>query len=269
MIRTRTKVAKATGPRWIHPLVALVALVPAAFAAPAGAQALQEALTAQAQVDRDAAEAQRQIDETRERTQDAQGRVAQATAEAESLERFNRQLEEQVRDQNVEVASLERQLVEIETTNREVQPLMQQMVDTLARFVELDVPFYLDERITRVRNLQSLMGRADVTISEKYRLILEAYQIELDYGTTFDAYEGRLGTDATARTVEFARLGRVSLMYRTLDGSETGYWDAKQRMWVVDDSYSEAIEKAIRVANGDDTADLLTVPVPAPQEVRS
>jgi hypothetical protein len=246
-----------------------VALALAALAAPGGAQQLQEALTQQVQVDREAAAAQNELNQIRERTQDAAGRAAQAAADADSLERFNRQLEEQVRDQETEVASLERQLVDIETTNREVQPLMQEMVDTLARFVELDVPFLLDERIGRVRNLQNLMGRADVTISEKYRLILEAYQIELDYGRTFDAYEGRLGTDATARTVEFARLGRVSLMYRTLDGSETGYWDAKQRTWVVDASYAPAIEKAIRVANGDDNADLLTVPVPPPQEVRS
>jgi hypothetical protein len=246
-----------------------VALVPAAFAAPVGAQQLQEALAAQAQVDRDAAEAQRQIDEMRERTQDAEARADQSNAEAESLERFNRQLEEQVRAQDTEVASLQRQLVEIETTNREVQPLMQQMVDTLARFIELDVPFLIEERTERVQNLQNLMGRADVTISEKYRLILEAYQIELDYGQTFEAYEGRLGTGADARTVEFAKLGRVSLMYRTLDGSETGYWDANQRMWVVDNSYLETIEAAIRVARGDDTADLLIVPVPPPQEVRS
>jgi chromosome segregation ATPase len=246
-----------------------VALLPAALAAPAGAQQLQEALAAQAQVDRDAAESQRQIDAMRERTQDAEARADQANAEAESLERFNRALEEQVRTQEADLASLNRQLVEIETTNREVQPLMQQMVDTLARFIELDVPFLIEERTERVRNLQNLMGRADVTISEKYRLILEAYQIELDYGQTFEAYEGRLGEGADARTVEFAKLGRVSLMYRTLDGTETGYWDANQRMWVVDNSYLDTIEAAIRVARGDDTADLLIVPVPPPQEVRS
>ena len=68
---------------------------------------------------------------------------------------------------------------------------------------------------------------------------------------------------------EFAQLGRVSLMYRTLDGSETGYWDANQKTWVVDESYKEAVEEAIRVARRDGAADLLTVPVPAPQEVRS
>jgi hypothetical protein len=58
-------------------------------------------------------------------------------------------------------------------------------------------------------------------------------------------------------------------MYRTLDGSETGYWDAAQKQWVVDNSYAEAIEQAIRVANQDGAPELLTVPVPAPQEVQS
>jgi hypothetical protein len=146
---------------------------------------------------------------------------------------------------------------------------MLQMVDTLEQFIALDVPFLLDERTARVQRLRDLMPRADTPVSEKYRLILEAYQIELDYGRTLDAYEGRLGDGADARTVEFARLGRVSLMYRTLDGSETGYWDANQNTWVVDNSYAEQIEEAIRVARREGAAELLIVPVPAPQEVRS
>jgi hypothetical protein len=145
---------------------------------------------------------------------------------------------------------------------------MQQMVDTLARFVELDVPFLLDERTARVRQLQDLMPQADVPISEKYRMIIEAYQTELDYGNERQAYEGRLGAGADARTVEFVRLGRVTLMYRTLDGSETGYWDRNQKTWVVDASYAAAVEEAIRVARDEGADELLIVPVPAPQEVR-
>jgi hypothetical protein len=246
----------------------LAALIPVAFAAPAGAQ-LTEALTAQTQVDRAAAQSQEALNAIRERTQDAAARYAQAMADVESLERYNGQLQEQVNSQLEEIGSIERQLLEIETTNREVQPLMQQMVETLDQFVKLDVPFLLDERTARVQNLRDLMPRADVTISDKYRLILEAYQIELEYGRTLEAYEGRLGTGADARTVEFARLGRVSLMYRTLDGSETGYWDANQKQFVVDPSYKEAVEEALRVARRDGAPELLTVPVPAPQEVRS
>ncbi len=260
-----TKVAVATGPRAVR---LLVALLPAALAAPAGAQ-LQEALTAQVAADRAAAQAQQTINSIRERTQDAAGRYAQALADAESLERYNNQLQEQVDSQRQEIASIESQLLEIETTNREVQPLMQQMVDTLKRFVQLDVPFLLDERTARVQGLEDMMMRADVTISEKYRRILEAYQIELEYGRTLDTYEGRLGSGADAPTVQFVRLGRISLMYRTLDGITTGYWDADAKAWKEDSSYAEAIEQALRVAEGRGAPELLTVPVPAPQEVRS
>jgi hypothetical protein len=87
------------------------------------------------------------------------------------------------------------------------------MVDTLDQFIKLDIPFLLEERTARVAALKTIMDRADASISEKYRLILEAYQSELDYGRTVQAYEGHLGTGADARTVEFARLGRVTLMY--------------------------------------------------------
>jgi septal ring factor EnvC (AmiA/AmiB activator) len=200
---------------------------------------------------------------------DLGARYAQAVADTASLERFNLQLEEQVRSQEEEIASIERQLVETDTTNRQVQPLMQQMVDTLDRFVELDVPFLLEQRTAVVQNLKDVMLRADVSTSEKYRLILEAYQAELEYGQTIEAYEGRLGTGADARTVEFVRVGRVSLLYRTLDGVETGYWDANQKNWVVDARYHDYVEEAIRVANEDGPKELLIVPVPAPQEVRS
>jgi septal ring factor EnvC (AmiA/AmiB activator) len=201
--------------------------------------------------------------------EDAASRYARAISETESLERYNRLLEEQVRSQEAEVASIQRQLVEIETTTRQVQPLMQQMVDTLDQFIKLDIPFLLEERTARVDSLKRIMDRADVTIAEKYRMVLEAYQSELEYGRTVQAYEGHLGTGANARTVEFARLGRVSLMYRTLDGSETGYWDAQKKDWVQDASLRRAVEEALRVAKEDGPPELLTVPVPAPQEVRS
>jgi hypothetical protein len=260
-----SKIAQAIGDR-LAPLVVTVAS--AVIAAPAGAQ-LNQALTAQVEVDREAAQLQGQLNQIRERTQDAASRYAQALADADSLERYNNQLNEQVVSQEQEIASIEQQLLNIETTNREVQPLMQQMVDTLERFVALDVPFLLEERTNRVQNLKDIMARADVTISEKYRLILEAYQIELDYGASLEAYEGRLGTGADARTVEFVQLGRVSLMYQTLDGRETGYWDAQQETWVEDESYGEAVKEALRVAKGEGAPELLTVPVPAPQEVRS
>lgn len=249
-------------------IVATLATIATLGAAVAGAQ-LNQTLQAQIEVDRAAAQAQQEIDDLKDRTLDAAARYAQAMTEAESYEQYNEQLSAQVESQQDEIASIEQQLLDIETTNREVQPLMHQMVAALDQFVTLDVPFLIKERAERINNLKNIMARADVTISEKYRLILEAYQIELEYGRTLDAYEGTLGSGDDTRTVEFVRLGRISLMYRTLDGEETGYWDAVNKQWVVDNNYAEAVEQALKVANQDGAPELLTVPVPAPQEIQS
>ncbi|MFA5630812.1 MAG: DUF3450 domain-containing protein [Porticoccaceae bacterium] len=232
------------------------------------AQTLDSALATQEATDKAASASQKRINEIRDRAQDAAGRYATAVADAESLEKYNAELNKQVASQKDEMTSIERQLLDIETTNREVQPLMVKMVEALERFVALDVPFMLEERTARVDSLKEIMSRADVTLSEKYRRIMEAYQIELENGRTLDTYFGQLGTGPDARTVSFVRLGRVSLLYQSLDGNETGYWDASQKEWVRADQYAHAVSEARRIARKDGPPDLLRVPVPAPQEVR-
>jgi hypothetical protein len=147
-----------------------------------------------------------------------------------------------------------------------VLPLMERMVETLDQFVKLDVPFLLEERTKRVETLKDVLNRADVANSEKYRRILEAYQIEMEYGRTLDSYEGRLGTGGEDKTVEFVRVGRVALMYQTPDGTETGYWDRYKKDWVVDDDYSRDVRNALAVAKKTKAPDLLMVAVPAPTQ---
>jgi len=185
-------------------------------------------------------------------------------AETRSLELYSDQLAAQVESQEAEIVLVKQQLVEIEATARDVLPLMQKMLDTLDRFVELDMPFQLEERRKRVAGLRDAMGRADVTVSEKYRRILEAYQIETDYGRTLEAWQGELGEAGGVRTVRFLRVGRVALLYQTLDGEETGYWEAAGGRWVVDDSYRSAVRHGFAIADKSHAPDLLSAPVPAP-----
>jgi seryl-tRNA synthetase len=253
--------------RWGFALLAALWLAPA----PVLAQdtKLDRALEEQTSANQDAQGSEKRIEGLDDETQRLLTEYRRALTDAESYRTYANQLEAQVQSQHDELAEMDRQLLEVETTSREVLPLMQNMLATLDQFVKLDVPFLLDERTKRVATLTDMMSRADVTISEKYRLVLDAYQSEIEYGRTVQAYEGHLGTGANARTVEFARLGRVSLMYRTLDGSETGYWDAQKKDWVQDASLRGAVEEALRVAKEDGPPELLTVPVPAPQEVRS
>ena len=108
------------------------------------------------------------------------------------------------------------------------------------------------------------MSRADVSVSEKYRRIVEAYQIEIEYGRTIEAYQGKVGD----KTVDFLRAGRVALLYQTLDGKETGYWDADAKKWVQDNDYEDAIEAGLKVAKKQAAPDFIVVPVHAPKEVK-
>lgn len=192
-----------------------------------------------------------------------------AVADAESFTTYADQLAVQVQSQNDEMAAMERQLEEVDKTSREVGPLMVRMLDTLDRFVELDVPFLLDERSDRIERLQEMMNRADVTISEKYRRIIEAYQVEMDYGRTVEAYEAKQGDGPDARTVQFLRIGRVGLLYQTLDGEETGFWDGTSKRWVVDDSYAGSFKEGIAVAKKTRAPELLVIPVPAAKGAQS
>jgi hypothetical protein len=230
---------------------------------------LKSALTTQAEADQAAAASQERIDQIHDETQALVTRYRQALADTDSMKRYNEQLAAQVASQSKTVADMRTQLAEIENTHREVLPLMEKMVTTLEQFVALDVPFLVEERTKRVAGLKELMARADVTNSEKYRRILEAYQIELDYGRTLEAYEGGLGEGDAKKTVQFVRLGRVTLLYQTLDGKETGYWDVTGKTWVEDNSYAHDVKEALRVAKKQGAPDLLMLPIPAPKEVKS
>jgi hypothetical protein len=230
---------------------------------------LEPLIKEQLAADEAAIGSQERINQLSDETRDMLLQYRQYLTETRNLNEYGRQLSTQVESQESEVALVKQQLVEIENTARNVLPLMEKMLDTLDRFVSLDVPFQLAERRKRVASLKDAMGRADVTISEKYRRIIEAYQIEADYGRTLEAYQGELGEGTEARTVRFLRIGRVALLYQTLDGEETGYWNAHQKNWVADDSYRIAVRDGFAIADKSRAPDLLTAPIPAPEEGRS
>ncbi|HEY4214995.1 MAG TPA: DUF3450 domain-containing protein [Steroidobacteraceae bacterium] len=207
--------------------------------------------------------AQKRINQLDEETTKMLADYRQMIAETSSLKGYNDQLAVQVQSQDTEIKEMTQQLTVVETTSKEVLPMMQRMLTTLAQFVKLDLPFLPDERAGRIAALQDMMGRADVSISEKYRRLVEAYQIEMEYGRTLEAYEGKVGD----RTVDFLRAGRVALMYQTLDGKESGYWDTDAKQWKVDNGYDSAVRAGLKIARKQAAPDFVTVAVHAPKEI--
>jgi len=197
--------------------------------------------------------------------QTAGDRYARTLAEADITARYNTQLEQQLRSQQEEIAALEREIAALDGTAVDVQPLLQRMFDELVQFVANDVPFFKDERDQRVERLRALMGSVEATASEKFRRLMEAYQIEMEYGRTMSSYKQMVD----GKEAEMVRLGRVSLMYRTVETGETGYWDNERKAWVPDPDAAAAIQEALSIAKEEKAPDLITVPVPAPQGGRS
>lgn len=234
-------------------------------AEPAKAQATIDGIAAiLAQANNEAEQSQRRINDIDQATGELVSQYRGLLEQIDNAKTYNQQLTQLLAAQEKEKESLQNQINRVSNVEREITPLMVQMLDGLDSFVQLDVPFLMSERTRRVESLRALFDRADATPAEKYRRILEAYQIENDYGRTLETYEGELEQNGTGRMVNFLRVGRVAYIYQTLDQSEAGLWDQKARAWVpLDDGYRLPIRRAIRIASQQAAPDLVVLPVSA------
>ena len=85
----------------------------------------------------------------------------------------------------------------------------------------LNVAFFEQVKLIRA----SVTVRVYVAPSEKFRRVMEAYQIEMDYGRTLEAYSGLHTVDGQERDVDFLRVGRTAFIFQTRDGSSLGIWN--------------------------------------------
>jgi hypothetical protein len=239
------------------------------LAGPASAATIEEAFDESKAGIEAAAAAQARIDELGDDIDRLAAEYRRTLEETRSLEAYSRQLDELLGSQDREMQSLRQQIDEVSVVNRQIMPLMDRMIDTLAQFVDLDVPFLPAEREKRIGELRELLARADVSISEKYRRLMEAYQIENEFGRTIEAYRGPLEMDGTNRTVDFLRVGRIALLYQTLDAAETGFWNPERRAWEkLPDEYRNPVRQGLRVARKQVSPELIRVPVSAPVGAR-
>ncbi|PHR65742.1 DUF3450 domain-containing protein [Pseudidiomarina marina] len=246
-----------------HSLISSVILL--AFAsAPVFAQeqSLEPVVDAADKINAAAKSSQLTVEKIADSTQERIQQYKQITRQIQGLEVYTQQLQKQLDAQLVEKDELNSSIDEVSVVERQITPLMLRMIDSLAKFVELDVPFLPEERAERVASLRDLMDRADVDVSEKFRRVMEAFQIEADYGRNIEAYNGEMTVDGQSQDVEFLRMGRTVLLYKTRDGSTMGVWNQQQREWQpLDSSYASNVQEAIRVARKQLAPDLLMLPV--------
>jgi len=213
-------------------------------------------------VNTNAANTQSSINKLSEETDEKITEYRTLIQKIESINQYNRQLQTLINSQTEEIASLQSQAQELENTHRDIGPLMANMIEGLETFIKLDIPFLPGERNKRIRELNIMMDRADVTLSEKYRRILESYMIEVDYGNTIESYEQTLDLNNKAINIEMLRVGRIALIYKTRDNKSIGFWDTSAKQWQpLTADYLPFIQKGLKIARKQTAPDLLTIPV--------
>lgn len=253
-------------PALVLPVVAAISF---ALCTPGAAIAasLDDVLRAAQTINQESRKSQQRIDAITDETRRLLNEYKVVLKENEGLRVYIRQLERQIQSQEQEMDQLNASIDQVTVIERQITPLMHRMIDGLERFVEMDVPFNPDERSDRIDRLREIMDRADVAVSEKFSQILNAYQIENEYGRTMEAYvDDSFEFGDRTLVVDMLRFGRIALMFQTPDGETIGAWSKKDHRFVpLDDSYKSQIRNAVRMARKQASVDLVILPIPGPR----
>lgn len=196
---------------------------------------------------------QEKIDALDEKTQKIVDEYRSAMKELESLENYNRDVEKMIVSQNEQLGELELAIKEAELAKHQIMPLFNSMVVALENLVAVDLPFLKDARKARVEKLKAIESKSDVSVSEKFRTLFEAYLIEDEYGNTIGSYESFVNE----RPATFLRVGRIGLW--ALSGDDAYIWNKKTQKWQPC-KQRDRIAKAINVANKTAVPNLLILP---------
>ena len=249
--------------------LALSVLLPLGLTS-ASERVLNATLEEQKVSDRDAARSQARIAQLSDQTTELLGEYRLVLQRLEQVKLYNANLQKLVDDQQETLNSFTQQLDDFQVVKVEIVPLMFSMIEDLENLIALDVPFLLEERTDRVTRLKDMMDSSNVAIGEKYRQIMEAYKVEVDYGRTIEAYSGNLERDGQTREVDFLRVGRIVLAYQTIDKAETGFWNKQTGQWeTLGAEYRTPITEGLRIARKQSAPNLLKLPIPGPTPAES
>lgn len=179
----------------------------------------------------------------------------------QAAELYARQQEKVVESQRRELESLTDQLGRVDEITAQTVPMLQDMIADLETFIQADLPFKLEERTDRIETLKTAMASADVPIVEQYRLIIEAYKSEMEYGRTVSTWPETIEINGNDVTVDMFLYGRVALVYMSPDRRYAARYNRATGEWVdVENRFKEDVSKAIRIAKGTTTPGVLYAP---------
>jgi hypothetical protein len=226
------------------------------------AQSVDQVLQAEQRRVQLAQASQERINTVVEGTRSLEDQYRAINKEIDGLRVYNRLMTAQTDDQQSVLEDIALSMDQVDVINRQIFPLMERMIDGLEQSINIDVPFLLDERTDRIVTLKDIMERSDVSVAEKFRKVMEAYQIEMDYGSSSETYRQSLSVEGSPRDYNMLRIGRIGLYFQSDDSRITGFWDPDTREYtILGNEYRNEIKEGIRMAKDLIAPELLLLPV--------
>lgn len=231
---------------------------------PVFASTIMEVMSVADKSNTTAENSQKNIDAMVQQSLDMASEYKQESRNVENLTIYNKKLARQINEQREYLQQLEVSRKNALVMQRQILPQLESMINVLDDFIHLDAPFYLEERKERISFLRANIERPDLSLAEKFRQVMEAYQIEKEYGRKIDNYIENIEIDGVNKQVTVLRVGRLALFYQTADFLYSGIWDKQQKSWQTLSTSTEqdAVKKAIKQASIQQMATVFEIPVP-------
>ncbi|MEO0576762.1 MAG: DUF3450 domain-containing protein [Pseudomonadota bacterium] len=232
-------------------------------------QSVKRVIDEQGTFDTGSQASQKRVTRYAQQTSELLGEYRITLQQLDRVRVYNANLAAIVSDQQQEIDNINQQLLDFESTEQGIVPLMLDMITDLRAFIEADMPFNREERIDRVERLEANMTNSDITVSERYRQIMDAYKKEAAFGRNIEAYEGTLPVEGVDTQVNILRVGRIVLAFQTKDEATTGIYNKSSGQWeTVGSEYRRAVSDGIAQARKEAPPNLMVLPVPTAEAAR-
>lgn len=179
-----------------------------------------------------------------EEKSDLGARYRSAKAQVEYLEKKKAFEEKEAAELDKGIAELERRMVESVRLQDGLQDSLNVVVSQLETWVARDVPFLMEERQARLASVREAIAKPDVTPAEKLRRVLEALQVEANYGNLAEVSQEKIVVGGEEVFADVVRVGRVSIFWRSPDGKRVGEYDRASKSWVeLESKYVQSINE--------------------------
>ncbi len=214
-------------------------------------QAIESEIEAQKQADEWSQEKEQLISEIRQNKTQLDWAKYQSEKYAAYIEREKEKIEE-----------LERQKDEMRSLRRNLEPYLDKLIASLEGFIESDLTFLTQERRDRIQFLRDSVNDYHLSMSEKLHRVLEALQVEAEYGRSIEANPATLNVEGRSIEADVLRVGRIAVFFHSMDGEKVGRWAIESESWeYIPSDFSRAIQDTIEMAKQQKSVELVDLPI--------